>query len=49
MDFKTSIVEYNDVQATNRQFQIGTTSEAEKLLLVLQRFLKLPAMIAVII
>ena len=47
IDFKPSIVKYNDVQATNRQ--IGTTSEAEKLLLVLQRFLKLPAMIAVII
>ena len=35
MDFDTSIVEYNRAQATNRQFQIGTTSEADDLLLEL--------------
>jgi len=46
MEFKTSIVEYNHGQAKNRQFQIGATSEAENLLLKLQRFLKLPAFVA---
>ena len=49
MEFKISIVEYDDVQAKNRQFQIGATSEAENLLLELQRFLKLPALVAVLI
>ena len=46
MEFKTSIVEYDDVQAKNRQFQIGATSEAENLLLEVQRFLELPAFVA---